>query len=719
MTTENDIQRIINARVDNGLFVLAMHSLMERELKEFYGSKSDFGVLINNYTDYYWKECSKRGYKDALTGKTILQKKDYDCNKLLQQLYVNHWLSNDVRHEFYQLTDEDAQTSVVLFLAFADSRGWSHLQTLSRLRNEVKNWVIHGDFQSDEFKEAVNKIKELTEKNKNLVQQANVYQELKKQNEVLLANEKLLQTKLNEAETKLLKNSDKLKEARQENYNQAQELRKQKKEVEAQLAQFADTQKYLEYLTQISFYTKTRHQYEKSIISLSDEQEKVVNQIKLNCDYLVKGSAGTGKSFVLLKTLEKAVKDLDSQLFESEIKKFRLLTYTKSLVKYNQYVSRLLEADVPERTIITADSFLFELMQKLFPGKSFAYDVDPVREQFENGDFDEKAIYIEGNEFIWANNVSKEQYLVEMCERDGMKAPLTAAKRKKMWKAIEEVENTLLENDVWPRNFAAKMLCQKLDSLSEEEKKEILCEYTFVDEAQDLPPVVLSVIKKCTNRAVFLAGDSDQSIYRRGFSWVKSGIDISGHTSILHLNFRNTQQIHEYAEGYRSKFKKKDEKNEPKAYRPGPPVEHTKAKSTEELYCAMIEKVNLLLKALNYEEENICIIANTSKKLTEFQKRLEKIGVESQLVMANNFNFAQSKGIRLCTMASCKGLDFPVVLLLADHRDWKTQDNTPYDEETYEMQQRNLVYVALTRAMEMLHVYTVEGTEFGAFRELE
>ena len=193
---------------------------------------------------------------NPLTGKIILQKKDYDCNKLLQQLYVNHWLSNDVRHEFYQLTDEDAQTSVVLFLAFADSRGWSHLQTLSRLRNEVKNWVLHGDFQSDEFKEAIDKIKELTEKNKNLVQQANEYQELKKQNEVLLANEKLLQTKLNEAETKLLKNSDKLKEARQENYNQAQELRKQKKEVKQNLHSLPIRRNILSILPRFLFIQK-------------------------------------------------------------------------------------------------------------------------------------------------------------------------------------------------------------------------------------------------------------------------------------------------------------------------------------------------------------------------------------------------------------------------------------------------------------------------------
>ena len=51
--TDSDINRILKVKnADLGLFVLAMHSLMERALKEKYNSESDFGVLINEYTTH-------------------------------------------------------------------------------------------------------------------------------------------------------------------------------------------------------------------------------------------------------------------------------------------------------------------------------------------------------------------------------------------------------------------------------------------------------------------------------------------------------------------------------------------------------------------------------------------------------------------------------------------------------------------------------------------
>ena len=107
-------------------------------------------------------------------------------------------------------------------------------------------------------------------------------------------------------------------------------FRKEKEEIQLKLKDYEDTKKYMEYLERVAFYTKTRHDYEKSIISLSSEQAEVLEQIKLNRDYLVKGAAGTGKSLVLLKTLEKAMGELGGELsFAENRNSFRLLTYAK------------------------------------------------------------------------------------------------------------------------------------------------------------------------------------------------------------------------------------------------------------------------------------------------------------------------------------------------------------------------------------------------------
>ena len=60
----------------------------------------------------------------------------------------------------------------------------------------------------------------------------------------------------------------------------------------------------------MTVYTRTRLDFERSLVRLTAEQSKVLAQIKLNRDFLVKGSAGTGKSLVLIKALEKALADL-------------------------------------------------------------------------------------------------------------------------------------------------------------------------------------------------------------------------------------------------------------------------------------------------------------------------------------------------------------------------------------------------------------------------
>lgn len=488
------------------------------------------------------------------------------------------------------------------------------------------------------------------------------------------------------------------------------------------MKEYEATKQYLSYLEKVAFYSKTRHDYEASVTKLTSEQNDILEQIKLDKDFLIKGAAGTGKSLVLLKSLEKAVKDFNSQLeFDKAKNTFRLLTYTKSLVKYNQYVTKILGTEVPDGTITTADSFLFSMLKKIFPNKRLSFGIDKSYEGlFSCEGFTEKEAFTECQEFIWANCIAKDEYIEKMCDRNGMKTPLKKEERITIWTTLERAEKSLEELSVWPRNFAAKKLIEALEGVGESgTTEELFAEYSFVDEAQDLPPVILALIKKSTKRGVFLAGDSDQSIYRKGFNWSRSGVDIRGRSRILKMNFRNTNQIHAFAESYRSKFKNMDKALKPVAFRPGPPVEISTGKNSADLMNQMVQQVKMLLNALNYDEENICIIANQKQKLEKLQSLLDKeLGIKSQQIV-DDFDFAETKGIRLCTMQNCKGLDFPVVLLLADHRIQGAEQQSIFDSETYYEQQYNMVYVCLTRAMEMLQIFTAENTAFAPFKDLK
>jgi superfamily I DNA/RNA helicase len=360
------------------------------------------------------------------------------------------------------------------------------------------------------------------------------------------------------------------------------------------------------------------------------------------------------------------------------------------------------------------------MLKKYFPAKQITFNFDNSFEKiFNHKKLSPEELLVEFNEFIWANNISKEDYVENVCDRIGMKNPIKKTDRALIWKSLEEAEEKLEKNKTWPRNFAAKKIIEKMKLAKENGDTDFCTEYSFVDEAQDLPPVILSLIKESTNQCVFLAGDSDQSIYRKGFSWNKSGIDIRGRTKILKTNFRNTNQIHEFAEAYRKNFKNMDKTTKPLAFRPGPPVELTISKNTNDLNQQLVQQVKLLLNILKYEEENICIIANQKQKLDKIKTLLEsKLGVKSIQIADTDFDFAETKGIRLSTMQNCKGLDFPVVLFVADHRIQGAEELSCFDSETYYEQQYNMVYVCLTRAMEMLHIFTVETTEFSPFKDL-
>ena len=70
--------------------------------------------------------------------------------------------------------------------------------------------------------------------------------------------------------------------------------------------------------------------------------------------------------------------------------------------------------------------------------------------------------------------------------------------------------------------------------------------------------------------------------------------------------------------------------------------------------------------------------------------------------------------LRLSTLHSSKGMDFPVVLLYLP----SLPAGAEYDEKASESLARNLIYVAMTRAMDNLNVFVMEDAKERAVTEL-
>ena len=80
------------------------------------------------------------------------------------------------------------------------------------------------------------------------------------------------------------------------------------KQIELQ-KRFGNYEEYISNLQRMLTYTRTRNDFEHAILRLTTEQKEAVNRIKFQKDYLIRGAAGTGKSFVLLKTVEKLLEE--------------------------------------------------------------------------------------------------------------------------------------------------------------------------------------------------------------------------------------------------------------------------------------------------------------------------------------------------------------------------------------------------------------------------
>jgi superfamily I DNA/RNA helicase len=241
-------------------------------------------------------------------------------------------------------------------------------------------------------------------------------------------------------------------------------------------------------------------------------------------------------------------------------------------------------------------------------------------------------------------------------------------------------------------------------------------DFAFVDESQDLTAADLKALKLMCSRGVVMAGDAGQAIYGLGSPYKRAGIDIAGRTKILRTDFRTTCPIHDCAQRYRE-LRGPDIEGEPvmtHAFREGPSPELYAARSREDLLGLLIEKASLFIDKLGYDPENITVLAPGKADVAAIQDRLSRRGISSANIHDDSFSFAAEGLVRVSTLHSSKGLDFPVVLLYLP----SLPLSADYDEKAADSLARNLIYVAMTRAMDNLNVFVMEEPKEKAIEEL-
>ena len=237
----------------------------------------------------------------------------------------------------------------------------------------------------------------------------------------------------------------------------------------------------------------------------------------------------------------------------------------------------------------------------------------------------------------------------------------------------------------------------------------------LIDEAHDFEDAWLQMaarmVSPATNSLLVLYDDA-QSIYqkkRRKFNFASVGIKAQGHTSILKLNYRNTAEVLALAMHCAQSLLTDRPETEDAVQTVQPAtagrrgampilLEAANGRQEAELVAERIAQAVADGRTL----DEIAVLGRTKSLLESLTQALQKRQIAAQSMATKairDFDWKQPS-IKLLTLHSAKGLEFPLVFVLG--LDAMPHVNEPMDEEV------RLLYVGMTRATHEL-VLTAAG----------
>lgn len=229
----------------------------------------------------------------------------------------------------------------------------------------------------------------------------------------------------------------------------------------------------------------------------------------------------------------------------------------------------------------------------------------------------------------------------------------------------------------------------------------------LVDEAHDFQEAWLRLATRLVNPAsnsLLVLYDDAQSIYqpqRRRFSWARVGIEARGRTSVLRLNYRNTAEVLALAvccaqSLLQAPGAEADDDAIPlvqpaSAGRRGPLPVLVEAATEHEEAELVAERVAAAL-AGGLAAQEVALLLRTKRLMRPFERALARRGVALQSMNAQAFRRFdwQRPSVKLLTLHSAKGLEFPLVFV-AGLQALPMRDESPEDAA-------RLLYVGMTRA---------------------
>jgi superfamily I DNA/RNA helicase len=273
-----------------------------------------------------------------------------------------------------------------------------------------------------------------------------------------------------------------------------------------------------------------------------------------------------------------------------------------------------------------------------------------------------------------------------------------------------------------PQGFGDKVFAEMVDNVIRGvERKQIPSsqyQAVLIDEGHDFQPewlkLVTQMIDPETNSLLVLY-DSAQDIYgkskTRGFSFKSVGIQASGRTTILRINYRNTRQILQTANVVATKFLTPEEQDEDGV----PTVQPVSCgrDGSEPLVIRLPDlgaepaKIAELLASAHQEGHawgDMAVLCRKVAQVDAVARVLKDRKLPHKVRKSSDDYDPLADAIKVMTMHGSKGLEWPVVALAG-------VGQMPSDGED-EQDEARLFYVAATRATQRLYVTTGAQAQF-------
>jgi len=449
---------------------------------------------------------------------------------------------------------------------------------------------------------------------------------------------------------------------------------------------------------------------EKWRIFLHPSQERLVTK-NFNGPAKVIGGPGTGKTVVAMHR----ARHLAKTLCLAPENKILFTTYTANLAQnVEQNLANLCDKEIEQIEVLHLHAWAVRLMKK--HGIEFKIatndDLDRCWEEAvlaaEDLDFDIGFLRQEWEQVVLPNEIEEQAEYLKVL-RTGRGRTLSRPLRLRVWKIFENYKQALAKRGM--RDWGG--VIQETRRFIQRKHPELPYRAVIVDEAQDFHAEewkLIRAISPAEINGLFLVGDAHQRVYGGKVALRNYGINVQGRSSHLKINYRTTEQIRDWAMALLRGVEVDDlddEKFLAKGYRSlmtGLPTKVIRCASLREEQQLIGKEIKEIIE--HFRPEDICLVARTSKLLREsYLPILKVLGIPHTLLEKKQ----EGKGVRLATMHRVKGLEFPAMILAGIGAGTvplrlPASESDPVAKAEHENRERSLLFVAATRARDLLIV---------------